>query len=71
MVMATKVRNYLEETIIWRRSTDPEFPYKTEFGGDRLSIRLNDFPHDRLYTLIVNDRESENFDDWPEHWDRA
>jgi len=68
--MITKVQNYLEEHVIWRRSTDPNYPYETTFNGERLVIRLNNFPDENLYTLLVNDEEVAHFDDWPEPWTR-
>ena len=69
--MATKEQTYLEETIIWKQGTDPEFPYEAESGSDRLLIRLNNFPEENLYTLFVNDGERFSFDDWPGQWRRA
>ena len=68
--MITKVQNYLEEHVIWRRSTDPSYPYEATFNGERLVIRLNNFPDENLYTLLVNDEEVAHFDDWPEPWTR-
>jgi len=68
--MSTKVQNYLEEKINWRQGMHPAYPYVAEFGGEKCLIRVNDFPDDNLYTLIVNDKEVASFDDWPEHWSR-
>jgi hypothetical protein len=49
---------------------DKGFPHVTDFEGERCFIRMNDFPDDHLYTLIVNGQEVASFDDWPESWDR-
>jgi len=68
--MSTKVRNYLEEKIVWKQSINPLYPYVADFQGERCLIRINDFPDDNLYTLIVNDREVASFDDWPKPWSR-
>ena len=68
--MSAQVQNYLEETIVWERSTDPQYPYFVELDGERCVVRLNDFPDDHLYTLLVDDAEVTSFDDWPESWER-
>ena len=72
--MTTKVLptllNYLEEQVRWTRSADPNYPYEAEFNGDKLVVRLNDFPDQSLYTLMVNEKEVTSFDDWPEQWKR-
>ena len=31
-------------------------------------MRLNDFPDENLYTLLVNDVEVAQFYDWPTDW---
>ena len=66
--MSTRVQNYLEMRIDWSRSPDPGYPYEAEYEGEKLAVRLNDFPDENLYTLIVNDEEVDDFDDWPELW---
>jgi hypothetical protein len=63
--------NYLAEKIRWKQNADDAIqPYIAEFEGHKCLIRINDFPDDRLYTLIVDDKEVEGFDDWPEKWSR-
>jgi hypothetical protein len=68
--MSIKVHNYLEEKIVWKQGREPVYPYTADVSGERCLIRINDFPNDHLYTLIVNDKEVVSFDDWPEHWSR-
>ncbi len=69
--MTTKVQNYLEEEVKWNEGGDPNYPYEAKINGDKLVIRLNDFPDESLYTLIVNDKEVSSFDDWPKQWSRG
>jgi hypothetical protein len=38
--------------------------------GEQCLIRINDFPDEHLYTLMVNDQEVVHFDDWPLCWTR-
>ena len=68
--MSTKVQNYLQEKIAWKSGPEPLYPYRAEHEGVECLIRINDFPDDHLYTLIVNDREVVHFDDWPLCWSR-
>ncbi|MGZ8843823.1 MAG: hypothetical protein ACXW18_09175 [Pyrinomonadaceae bacterium] len=66
--MITKVQNYLEDEVSWIQTSNPSFPYEANVNGDNLVVRLNDFPDQNLYTLLVNDEELANFDEWPQHW---
>lgn len=68
--MSIKVRNYLAERIGWRRNGDPLRPYVADFHGEKCVIRLNDFPDEHLYTLIVAYVEIADFSDWPGQWMR-
>jgi hypothetical protein len=70
--MSTKtVKNYLAEKIDWKRTTDAHHPFTAEFEGEKCVIRLNDFPEEHLYTLIVDGKEVADFDDWSATWTRA
>ncbi len=68
--MSTKVTDYLAEKLVWRKTTDPKYPFVADFDGERCVIRINDFPDETLYTLMVDDVEVANFDDWSAHWKR-
>lgn len=68
-----KIKNYqdLQQTkLTWIKTTDPKHPYKCVYERDQLVIRINDFPDEELYTLIVNNTPEMNFDDWPVAWSR-
>ncbi|CAN5220091.1 hypothetical protein BH18ACI2_BH18ACI2_03530 [soil metagenome] len=62
--MSTKVINYLDERITWHKTADPKHPFAAEVEGEKCLIRLNDFPDEHLYTLLVNGVEVTDFDDW-------
>lgn len=68
--MSTKIVDYLAERIAWQKTADPKNPYRAEFEGEKCVIRLNDFPNEHLYTLIVNGAEIAEFDDWSAEWTR-
>lgn len=61
---------YLQQVAVWHKTDKAEFPYITEINGEIWKIRLNDFPEQALYTLIVQEMEIGDFDDWPSQWQR-
>ena len=57
-------------TLHWASTQDAEFPYRLVVDNAQWVIRLNDFPDSALYTLLIDDREVMDFDDWPYTWKR-
>jgi len=47
-----------------------ELPYETWFRGEHWEVRINDFPAEELYTLLIDGREVESFSEWPAVWRR-
>lgn len=70
-VLTRAAQDYFEERLVWRPGPDQDHPYKAELAREKLLIRLNDFPDRPLYTLIENDNEIADFDDWPKQWVRT
>lgn len=68
--MVTKLHNYLAEKIVWEKTVDPLHPYVADLDSEKCVIRLNNFPDEHLYTLIVDKVEIADFSDWPEQWRR-
>lgn len=66
--MSTTHKNYQAESMTWEETDDPEYPYSARVNQDNYLIRLNDFPDESLYTLLVNNKEIEDLEDWPERW---
>lgn len=59
-----------DQRIIWQRTNHSEFPYETKVDGVRWQIRVNDFPAEALYTLLIAGQEREDYDEWPSRWRR-
>jgi hypothetical protein len=70
IVAMDPVADLTTEALAWQPTGDGEFPYTTVHDGQRLRIRVNDFPAEPLYTLIADDREAVDLDDWPTAWTR-
>lgn len=60
----------LRHEMAWQRSGDAEFPYQARHEGMLWRVRVNDFPAQALYTLLVDGAEWVDFDDWPRCWHR-
>lgn len=63
-------QSYFEQELVWAKGSDPSYPYQAEMYGSRLLIRLNDFPDENLYSLVVDDLAVVEFDEWPARWTR-
>lgn len=49
--------------INWTKTSDVFYPYEATVEGKQWKLRLNDFPEESLYTLMINDEEILEFDD--------
>jgi hypothetical protein len=56
--------------LVWSRTGDGEFPYRVEFRGRVLSLRVNDFPAEPLYSVICEGQNLGDLEDWPSSWVR-
>ncbi len=56
--------------VLWHKTNDPVMPLRADVGPDNWQLRLNDFPVEHMYTLLVNGREIDGFDNWPKSWKR-
>jgi hypothetical protein len=59
---------YLLIPIIWKHGINAEYPFIAFVDGETWAIRINDFPENSMYTLIVAEDEVLSFDDWPIAW---
>jgi hypothetical protein len=67
--VATMSTDPLHTPMSWTRTADAEFPFSaTDAEGATLRIRLNDFPVQPMYTLLVDAVPLASFDDWPPAW---
>jgi hypothetical protein len=56
--------------VSFRRTASAERPYEAEVDGRRWTVRVNDFPAEPLYTLLVDGEPVEDLDAWPPAWRR-
>jgi hypothetical protein len=57
----------LRRKVAWRAAgeSSPEV-FVAAVDGERWTIRLNDFPEEPLYTLLIDGLVILHFDDWPQ-----
>lgn len=60
----------VRERVVWESTDDVEYPYRAAIGDKVLTLRLNDFPDEPLFSLLVDGAHVADFDDWPPHWIR-
>jgi len=65
-----RIDDYLNMNVTWSRTGDPVVLWRAEVGTRGWAVRINDFPEEHLYTLIVGEEEVGDFDDWPRGWIR-
>ncbi len=64
-------RQYLRRDIAWR-TANPEsaahIGYSAVVDGKTWDVRLNDFPDEPMFTLIVSGLTVIHFNEWPDQW---
>ena len=62
--------DFVGRTIDWKSTTNPDFPWCAEIDGKNWQVRLNDFPDDVMYSLVIDGMMIGSFHDWPGTWHR-
>lgn len=68
---APELGKLLTRQLSWQNTGDVDQPWATETEGQTWRVRLNDFPDELMYTLIVDDAIVGDFHDWPTNWNRS
>jgi hypothetical protein len=55
----------------WKRTDDLDHPWRSRgVDGRDWRVRLNDFPDDVMYSLVIDGTTTTDFHDWPVTWER-
>ena len=68
--MTKTLPHAVRRDVQWLASHDPEKPYQTTVAGTIWQIRVNDFPAEPLYTLLIDAQAIGDLDNWPPTWRR-
>jgi hypothetical protein len=52
----------------WELTGDTEFPYRCRLDGALCRLRLNDFPAEPLYSLMIDGTAVADLEEWPAAW---
>ncbi len=69
-VNSTALREHLARPRIWSATGDLDVPWATEVDGESWQVRLNDFPDELMYSLLIGGKVVGDFHDWPKTWKR-
>jgi len=71
-VVSTSGQEMLEKllasAIVWYGTGNGEFPYEAEAFGVLFTVRINDFPAEPLYSILMGDQVLGDLEDWPPAW---
>ena len=59
---------YFDLTIHWKKSGGAEYPYEILMNEGYFQIRVNDFPEELLYSLLIDGEVIVDFNNWPDKW---
>ena len=68
--MSGERQSLRDRKIEWKRTLNGQFPYRVQVDNQKLVIRINDFPSEPLYSLLIDDEPVEHFDEWPDNWSK-
>lgn len=60
----------IKEKIKWDFTKNGIYPYFFKKNNMELKIRVNEFPAEPAYTLIVNNKEITDLETWPKNWEK-
>ena len=65
------VMEHFARRLTWKRTDDLDHPWAIREGDGRdWRVRLNDFPDDVMYSLVIDGTTVNDFHDWPATWQR-
>ena len=65
------VQARLRQRVAWRPTGELFIPWNSHVDGQRWEVRINDFPEEYMYSLLIDGTVVGDFHDWPEAWDRG
>jgi hypothetical protein len=70
LVVEGSLGQRLNKKVNWSGTADLENPWQADVEGENWLVKINDFPDDYLYTLIINGLQIGKIHEWPVSWMR-
>ena len=67
---APELGDKLARPLSWQATGDPIYPWSADVDGSLWRVRINDFPDEIMYSLLIGSEKAGDFHDWPETWQR-
>lgn len=61
----------LARKLTWGSTDDPAHPWATDVDAHCWRVRINDFPDEVMYSMIIGSQNAGDFHDWPDTWRRT
>jgi len=65
------VQARLNHLVMWQQTGDLFIPWNLQVEGQKWEVRINDFPDEYMYSLLIDGALLGDFHEWPEAWDRG
>ena len=62
------IPEFSDKKVSWMKTKNTKYPYRAVVDNQEWLLRVNKFPDEPLYTLIVNSNEIIHINDWPIGW---
>ena len=61
----------MSRSVAWKTTNELDHPWEATVEGMRWQVRLNDFPDEVMYSLLIDGEKIDDFHDWPPGWERG
>jgi uncharacterized protein YjaG (DUF416 family) len=68
---AGPLQNAMSRSVAWETTNELDHPWEATVDGTRWQVRLNDFPDEVMYSLLIDGEKIDDFHDWPPGWERG
>ena len=70
MVATPALQAHLAQALDWQTDENLDTPWTLVVGDGTWQVRLNDFPDEIMYSLLINGKLIGHFHNWPKSWGR-
>jgi hypothetical protein len=68
---AGPLQDAMSRSVAWKTTNELDYPWEATVEGKRWQVRINDFPDEVMYSLLIDGKKIDDFHDWPPGWERG